>query len=179
MKPLQTLTKLAMLWLSSLMIAGEAPAKADHYPTHPVRFVVGFPAGGSGDILARVMGQWLSERLGQPVIIENKPGAASNLAVQSAINSPPDGYTLVLLSISNAINSTFFERLPFDLARDVTPVAGLTRGPMVMEVHPSVPARTIAEFIGHAKANPGKSKYPPAEPGALSWEPLKAAIWGR
>jgi tripartite-type tricarboxylate transporter receptor subunit TctC len=156
MKSLQTLSKLATLWLLALVTAGEAPAKADNYPTHPVRFVVGFAAGGSGDILARIMGQWLSERLGQPVIIENKPGAASNLAIQSVINSPPDGYTLTLITASNAVNSTFFEKLPFDLARDVAAVAGVMRGPLVMEVHPSVPARTVAEFIAYAKANPGK-----------------------
>jgi tripartite-type tricarboxylate transporter receptor subunit TctC len=156
MKSLQTLSKLATLWLLALVTAGEAPAKADNYPAHPVRFVVGFAPGGSGDILARMIGQWLTERLGQPVIIENKPGAASNLAIQSVINSPPDGYTLTLITASNPINSTFFEKLPFDLARDIAPVAGVMRGPLVMEVHPSVPARTIAEFIAYAKANPGK-----------------------
>jgi tripartite-type tricarboxylate transporter receptor subunit TctC len=102
------------------------------------------------------MGLWLSERLGQPVIIENKPGAATNLSIQSVVNSPPDGYTLVFLSVGNAINTTFFEKLPFDVARDITPVAGMVRTPFVMEVHPSVPATTIAEFISYAKANPGK-----------------------
>jgi tripartite-type tricarboxylate transporter receptor subunit TctC len=155
MKSLQALAKLGTLCLS-LVIAGEVPAKAENYPTRSLRFVVGYPAGGSGDIAARIMGQWLSERLSQPVIIENKPGASSNLAIQSVINAPPDGYTLVLLTISNVINSTFFEKLPFDLARDIMPVAGLTLTPMVMEVHPSVPARTIAEFIAYAKTNPGK-----------------------
>src|SRR5262249_45534277 len=102
------------------------------------------------------MGQWLSERFGQPVIIENKPGAALNLSIQSVINSPPDGYALVLLTVSHAINPAFFEKLPFDIARDITPVAGMVWTPLVMEVHPSIPARTIAEFIAYAKANPGK-----------------------
>jgi tripartite-type tricarboxylate transporter receptor subunit TctC len=156
MNSCQTLAKLAILWLLSLVIASEVPAKAENYPTHPVRFVVGFPAGGTADIQARIMGQWLSERLGQPMIIENKPGAASNLSIQSVINSPPDGYTLVLLSHNNVINPTFLEKLRFDLARDIIPVAGMTRSPIVMEVHPSVPARTIAEFIAYARANPGK-----------------------
>jgi tripartite-type tricarboxylate transporter receptor subunit TctC len=168
MKSLQTLSKLATLWLLAVVTAGEAPAKADNYPTHPVRFVVGFSPGGTGDILARMMGQWLTERLGQSVIIENKPGAASNLAIQSVINSPPDGYTLTLITASNPINSTFFEKLPFDLARDIAPVAGVMRGPLVMEVHPSVPARTIAEFIAYAKANPGKSSIASSGVGTTS-----------
>jgi tripartite-type tricarboxylate transporter receptor subunit TctC len=156
MKPGQALAALATLWLFSAVIAGEGPAKAEDYPTRPVRLIVGFPPGGSGDILARIMGQGMSQRLGQSVIIENKPGAASNLSIQSAINSPPDGYTLVCLSVSNAINATFFEKLPFDINRDITAVAGMARTPFVMEVHPSVPAKTIGELISHAKANPGK-----------------------
>ncbi|HKD24533.1 MAG TPA: tripartite tricarboxylate transporter substrate binding protein [Xanthobacteraceae bacterium] len=156
------------MWLLSLVIAGEAPAKAENYPTHPVRFVVGFPSGGTADIQARIMGQWLSERLGQPVIIENKPGAASNLSIQSVINSRPDGYTLVLLSLNNVINSTFFEKLPFEIARDITPVAGIAWGPIVMEVHPSVPARTIAEFIAYAKGNPGKISIASFGVGSMS-----------
>jgi len=141
---------------TAVLPATTHPARALDYPTRPVRFIVGWPAGGTGDILGRIMGQWLSGRLGQPFIIENRPGAASNLSVQTTINSPPDGYTLVYLSSSNAINVSFYQTLPFDLDRDITPIAAFARIPFVMEVHPSIPAKTLVDFIGYAKANPGK-----------------------
>jgi tripartite-type tricarboxylate transporter receptor subunit TctC len=131
-------------------------ALAQSYPTRPVRWVVGYPPGGSTDIVARIMGRWLSERLGQQVIIENKPGAGTNIAVQTVVSSPLDGYTLIFLSAANAINATLYESLPFDLLRDIAPVGPLVRVPLVMEVNPAVPAKTVAEFIAHAKANPGK-----------------------
>jgi len=130
-------------------------ALAQGYPTRPVRWVVGYPPGGSTDIVARIMGRWLAERLGQQVIIENKPGAGTNIAVQTVVSSPPDGYTLIFLSAANAINATLYESLPFDLLRDIAPVGALVRVPLVMEVNPAVPAKTVAEFIAHAKANPG------------------------
>jgi tripartite-type tricarboxylate transporter receptor subunit TctC len=118
--------------------------------------VIGYTPGGSADLTARLMGQWLSERLGQPFVIENRPGGGTNIGVQAVVNSPPDGYTLLLVASTNAINVTLYEQLPFNFLRDIAPVAGLGTLPLVLEVNPSVPARTVAEFIGYAKANPGK-----------------------
>jgi tripartite-type tricarboxylate transporter receptor subunit TctC len=132
------------------------PTWAQVYPSRPIRLIVGFPAGGPTDITARVMAQWLSERLGQQIVIENRAGAGSNLAVEAAINAPPDGYTLLLVGATNAINATLYEKLNFNFIRDVAPVAGIIRVPLIMEVHLSVPAKTITEFIVYAKANPGK-----------------------
>jgi tripartite-type tricarboxylate transporter receptor subunit TctC len=126
------------------------------YPSKPLRWIVGFPPGGGADTVARIMGQWLSERLGQPVIVENRPGASTNIAVQAVVNSPPDGYTLLFLGASAIVNTSMYENLPFDLQRDIAPVSGLIDYPMVMAAHPSVPAKTIAEFITYAKANPRK-----------------------
>jgi tripartite-type tricarboxylate transporter receptor subunit TctC len=131
-------------------------ASALDYPSQPIRWLVGFPPGGAADIQARIMGRWLSEHLGRPVLIENKPGAGSNIAVQTVINMPADGHTLLFASPSNAINATLYENLAFNFLRDTAPVAGLVRSPLVMEVHPSVPAKTVAEFIAYARANPGK-----------------------
>jgi tripartite-type tricarboxylate transporter receptor subunit TctC len=131
-------------------------ARAQAYPSRPIRLIVGFPAGGPTDITARVMAQWLSERLGQQIVIENRAGAGSNLAVEAAVNAPPDGYTLLLVGATNAINATLYEKLNFNFIRDIAPVAGIIRVPLIMEVHPSVPAKTVAEFIAYAKANPGK-----------------------
>jgi tripartite-type tricarboxylate transporter receptor subunit TctC len=129
---------------------------AQTYPTRPVRIVVGFAAGGGADIVARLMGQWLSERLGQPFIIENRSGAGGNIATEVVVRAPPDGYTLLLLGTSNTFNPTLYDKLNFNFVRDIAPVAGLTRDPIVMEVNPSVPANTVPEFIAYAKANPGK-----------------------
>jgi tripartite-type tricarboxylate transporter receptor subunit TctC len=126
------------------------------YPSKPLRWIVGFPPGGGADTVARIMGQWLSDRLGQPVIVENRPGAGTNIAVQAVVNSPPDGYTLLFLGASAIVNTSMYENLPFDLQRDIAPVSGLVDYPMVMAAHPSVPAKTIAEFITYAKANPRK-----------------------
>jgi tripartite-type tricarboxylate transporter receptor subunit TctC len=131
-------------------------ARAQAYPTRPLRWVVGFPPGGGADIVSRIMAPWLAERLGQPVIIENKPGASTNISIQAVVNSPPDGYTLLFVAASATVNVTLFDGLPFDLLRDIAPVSGLIDFPMVMVVNPSVPARTVAELIAHAKANPGK-----------------------
>jgi len=121
-----------------------------------VRIVVGFPPGGGADIFARIIGQWLSERLGQPFVIENRPGAASNIATEAVARAVPDGYTLLLVTPANTINATLYEGLSFDFVRDVAPVALIIRVPHIMEVHPSVPAKTVTEFIAYAKANPGK-----------------------
>ncbi len=118
--------------------------------------IVGFPAGGPTDITARLIAQWLSERLGQQIVIENRGGAGSNIAVEATIGAPPDGYTLLIVGATNAINATLYEKLNFNFIRDIAPVAGIIRVPLIMEVHPSVPAKTVAEFIAYAKARPGK-----------------------
>src|SRR6516162_7340641 len=131
-------------------------ACAQSYPTRPLRWIVGFPPGGGADTVTRILGQWLSERLGQQVIIENRPGASTNISAQAVINSPPDGYTLLFYGASTLINSSMFPNLPFDVRRDIAPVSGLVVYPMVLVAHPSVPAKTVAELIAHAKANPGK-----------------------
>jgi len=126
------------------------------YPTRPVRIVVGATAGGGFDISARLMGQWLSERLGQPFVIENRPGAGSNIATEAVVRAPPDGYTLLLVNAANAINATFYGKLNFNFLRDIAPVAGFARVPEVMVSNLSFPSSTVPEFIAHAKANPGK-----------------------
>src|SRR5712672_1520484 len=130
--------------------------RAKTYPARPVRIVVGFPPGGGTDITARLFGQWLSERLGQPFVIENRPGAGANIATEAVVRAPPDGYTLLLAGSTNAINATLYDKLNFVFLRDIAPVAGIIRMPQVMVVNPSVPAKTVPEFIAYAKANPGK-----------------------
>jgi len=132
------------------------PAAALDYPARPLRWILGYPPGGAADIVARIVGQWLTERLGQSVIIENKSGAGTNIAAQAVVSAPPDGYTLLWVSPANAINATLYETLPFNFLRDTVPVAGLVRFALVMEVNPKVPAATVAEFIAYARANPGK-----------------------
>src|SRR6516164_7459336 len=139
-------------------------AWAQAYPTRPVRLIVGFAPGGGTDILARLMGQWLSERLGQPFVIDNRPGANSNVATEAVVRAPPDGYTLLVVDSAPTINATFYDKLNFDFIRDIAPVAGIARQPMVLLVNPSVPAKTVSEFITFAKANPGKISM--ASPGS-------------
>jgi tripartite-type tricarboxylate transporter receptor subunit TctC len=151
-------------------------ASAQNYPARPLRLILGYPAGGSTDLVARIMGAWLTERLGQSVVIENRPGAGTNLAVQAVVASPPDGYTLLFVATTNAINASFHASLPFDFLRDLAPVAGLVELPFVMEVNPSLPATTVAEFIAHAKANPGKINAASFGTGTVShmaWELFK------
>jgi tripartite-type tricarboxylate transporter receptor subunit TctC len=131
-------------------------AKAQTYPTRPVRIIVGFGPGGPVDIVARLIGQWLSERLGQQFVIENRPGAATNIATEAAVRAPSDGYTLLMIGTGNAYNATLYEKVNFNFIRDIAPVATIDRGWGVMEVHPSFPAKTVPEFIAYAKANPGK-----------------------
>jgi tripartite-type tricarboxylate transporter receptor subunit TctC len=131
-------------------------ARAQNYPTRPVRWIVGIAPGGTLDILARLMGQWLSERLGQPFVIENRPGAGTNIGTEMVVRAPADGHTLLLVAPPNAINATLYENLNFNFIRDIAPVASISRVPLVMVVNPSVPAKTIPEFIAYAKANPGK-----------------------
>jgi tripartite-type tricarboxylate transporter receptor subunit TctC len=130
--------------------------RAQSYPTKPVRLLVGFAAGGGNDIAARLISHWLSERLGQQFIVENRPGAGSNIATEAVVRAAPDGYTLLLVAVSNATNATLYDNLSFNFIRDIAPVAGVMRVPNLVEVHPSVPAQTLPEFIAYAKANPGK-----------------------
>jgi tripartite-type tricarboxylate transporter receptor subunit TctC len=134
-------------------------AWAQTYPTRTVRLVVGFPPGGGTDIIARLIGQWLSERLGQQVVIENRPGAGSNIATEGVVRAAADGYTLLLVSAAHAINATLYDRLNYNFLRDIAPVAGVIRVPNLMEVNPSLPPKSVPEFIAYAKANPGKVNY--------------------
>jgi tripartite-type tricarboxylate transporter receptor subunit TctC len=131
-------------------------ARADTWPSRPIHVISGFPPGGPADILGRLIGQYVSERLGQPVIVENKPGAGSNTATEFVARSAPDGYTLLVMTTANTINATLYDRLNYNFIRDMAPVAGFIRVPQVLEVHPSVPVNSVPEFIAYAKANPGK-----------------------
>jgi tripartite-type tricarboxylate transporter receptor subunit TctC len=131
-------------------------ARAQAYPTRPVRIVVGFTPGGANDIVARLIGEWLSERLGQPFLIENRPGAAGNIAAEAVVRAPPDGYSLLFAGTPNTVNATLYDKLNFNFVKDIVAVASLIRTFYVMEVNPSVPVKTVPEFIAYAKANPGK-----------------------
>jgi tripartite-type tricarboxylate transporter receptor subunit TctC len=134
-------------------------AWAQTYPVRPVRIIVGYPSGGSNDILARLMAQWLSERMGQQFVIENRPGAGSNIATEAVVRADPDGYTLLMVSTANMSNAALYEKLNYNFIRDIAPVAGVMRVPLVMEVNPSIPAKTVPEFIAYAKANPRKINF--------------------
>jgi tripartite-type tricarboxylate transporter receptor subunit TctC len=138
------------------LVALSGTAFADEYPTRPIHWVVGYPPGGSTDIVARLMGQWLSDHLGQQVVIDNRPGAGNNIATEAVVRAAPDGYTLLLVNPANFINTTLYEHLTFNFLHDVAAVAGIARLPNVMEVNPSVSAQTVKEFIALAKASPGK-----------------------
>jgi tripartite-type tricarboxylate transporter receptor subunit TctC len=160
--------------------AGALPraARAQAYPARPVRLIVGFPAGGAADVTARLISQWLSERLGQPFVVENRPGAGTNIGTEAVVRAPPDGYTLLLISVANTVNATLYERLNFNFMRDVAPVAGLIRGPLVMVLHPSVAAKTLPEFIAYARAHLGTINMGSAgngTPGHMSGELFKMA----
>jgi tripartite-type tricarboxylate transporter receptor subunit TctC len=134
-------------------------AWAQTYPARPVRIIVGYPSGGSNDILARLMAQWLSERMGQQFVIENRPGAGSNIATEAVVRADPDGYTLLMVSAANMSNAALYDKLNYKFIRDIAPVAGVMRVPLVMEVNPSIPAKTVPEFIAYAKANPGRINF--------------------
>jgi tripartite-type tricarboxylate transporter receptor subunit TctC len=165
------------LSLAVILALGLLPASADDYPSRPVRWLVGYPAGGSTDILARILGQYFQERWGQAFVVENKPGAGNNIATEAVVNAAPDGYTMLLVNPANGINATLYKSLKFNFIRDIAPVAGLIRVPNVMEVHPSVPAKTVAEFIAYAKQNPGKINMASSGSGTsihLSGELFKA-----
>jgi tripartite-type tricarboxylate transporter receptor subunit TctC len=148
--------RMSALGVAGLPLMQSAAALAADYPTKPVRWVVGYPPGGSTDILARLMGNHLTEKFHQQFVIENKPGAGNNIATEYVINSPPDGYTVYLVNPANGINASLYKKLNFNFVRDMAPVGGILRVPNVMIVHPDVPAKTVAEFITYAKANPGK-----------------------
>jgi tripartite-type tricarboxylate transporter receptor subunit TctC len=137
-------------------IAGAGPAIAADYPVRPVKWIVPYPPGGTTDVLARIIAQWLSEKMGQPFVIDNKPGAGNNIGVEAVVAAPPDGYTMLLVNPANGINATLYKNLSYNFIRDIAPVAGLVRTPNVMEVTSSFPAKTVAEFIAYCKANPGK-----------------------
>ena len=151
---------------AAALLAFSRIAWAQVYPSRPVRIIVGFAPGGAADIVARLIGQWLSERLGRPFIIENRPGAGSNIATEVVMRAAPDGYTLLLAGISQAVNAALYEKLNF--MRDIAPVAGIMRMPVVMEINLSVPAKTVPEFIAYAKANPGKINMASAGNGVTS-----------
>jgi tripartite-type tricarboxylate transporter receptor subunit TctC len=156
--------RLLAVCLAGLLLSLPGAARAaDPYPTRPVHWIVPFPPGGATDVVARIMAQWLSEHLGQQVVIENRGGAGGNIATQSVVNAAPDGYTFLFVPTSSAINATLYESLPYKFLKDIAPVAGLVRAPNVMEVSLAVPAKTVAEFIALAKANPRKINM--ASPG--------------
>jgi tripartite-type tricarboxylate transporter receptor subunit TctC len=149
------------------------------YPSRPVRLVTGFAAAGGSDVVARLIGQWLSERFGQSFIIENRPGAGGNIGTESVVRAPPDGYTLLLVTFANVVNASLYKKLNFNFIRDISPVAGLMRVPDLMAIHPSVPARTVPEFIAYAKANAGKITMASAGNGSsghLAGELLKMMV---
>ena len=153
---------------ASALAASALPrlAFALDYPTRPTRIIAGFAAGGGVDITARLIGQWLAERLGQPFVVENRTGAGGNIGTEAVVNSPADGYTLLLATVPNAVNASLYDNLNFNFVRDIAPVAGVIRVPMVVLVHPDVPAKTIPEFIAYAKANPGKVNMASAGSGS-------------
>jgi tripartite-type tricarboxylate transporter receptor subunit TctC len=158
MKLAMSLARRRFLHLAAGVVALPAIARvasAQAYPARPVRFIVPFSPGGVSDIIGRLMGQWLSDRLGQPFLIENRPGAGSNVGTEAVVNAAADGYTLLMVGSSNAVNATFYEKLGFNFIRDIAPVASIFRAPHIMEVHASFPATTVPEFIAYAKANPG------------------------
>jgi tripartite-type tricarboxylate transporter receptor subunit TctC len=157
---------LSLAGVGCCIAASARTASAQSYPDHPIHLVVGFPAGGPNDILARLMAQWLSGRLGQPVIVENRPGASGNIATEAVVRSLADGYTLLLAGPANAINASLYDNLDFRFLRDIAPVAAVTREPLVMLIHPSVPATTVPEFIAYAKANPADVKLAATGPGS-------------
>ena len=143
-------------------------AWAQAYPSRPVRIMVGFAAGGATDIVARIMGQWLSERLGQPFVVENRPGAGTNIATAAVVNAAPDGHTLLMVSPTNAVNATLYDKLSYNFIRDIAPVASIHREPFLVEVDPSVPVKTVPEFIAYAKAHPGQISFASAGNGSVA-----------
>ena len=155
------------LTATAALLAAPRLASAQAYPSRPVKWVVGFAPAGGNDIVARLMGQWLSERTGQQFIIDNKPGAATNIATEFVVNAAPDGYTVLLIGVTGAINQTFYENLSFNYGRDIQPIAGIMSIPLYVAVNPAVPAKTLPELIAWAKANPGKVNFGSAGVGSV------------
>jgi tripartite-type tricarboxylate transporter receptor subunit TctC len=165
----------ALALVAALVAAGGV--RAADYPTRPVKWIVPYPPGGTTDVLARVVAQWLSDKMGQPFVVDNRAGGGNNIGTEAALHSPPDGYTMLLVNPANGINATLYKNLSFNFIREVAPVAGLVRTPNVMEVTNSLPARTVAEFIAYCKANPGKINMASSGSGTsvhLSGELFKA-----
>ena len=158
---------LALAGAAAALPARSLVARAQAYPSRPVRFIVAVAPGGGNDIFARLMGQWLSERLGQPFVVENRPGGGNNIGTEAVVKAPPDGYTLLLASSNNASNAALYDNLGFNFIRDIAPVAGIARTTLVMVVNPFVPAKTVPEFIAYAKANPGKVNMASAGTGGI------------
>jgi tripartite-type tricarboxylate transporter receptor subunit TctC len=156
---------LQIMAVAAALPAASRIAGAQSYPARPVRWIVGFPPGGNADLVTRLMAQWLSERLSQPFIVENRPGASTNLATEAVVRAPADGYTLLQVGPASAINATLYDKLNFNFIRDIAPIAGIIVTSFVMEVDPSVPAKTVPEFIAYAKANPGKINFASAGVG--------------
>ena len=154
-----------VLCLGALLSAGIGAVSAQDYPNRSVRWIVGFAPGGPTDLVVRLLSQHLSEKLGQQFVVENRPGAGGNLATQAVVSAPPDGYTILAIAHVNAINATLYKQLPYNFINDIAPVAGMVQMPNVLEVHPSVPAKTVSEFIAYAKANEGKVSYASAGNG--------------
>ena len=155
---------------AAALSATSRSARAQAYPSRAVRIIVGYAGGGTIDILARLTGQLLSERLRQPFVIENRPGASSNIATEAVVKAPPDGYTLLVGSTTNAINATLYDSLPYNFLRDIVPIAGLAELPLVLDVNTSLPVNTLAEFISYAKANPGKISFASFGAGTIALE---------
>jgi tripartite-type tricarboxylate transporter receptor subunit TctC len=159
---------LQFAWAAAVAPTFSRVATAQTYPSRPVRLIVGFAAGSTSDIYARLIGQWLSDRLGQPFIIENRPGAGTNIATEAVVRATPDGYTLLSVAPSNVVGATLYDKLNFNFIRDIAPVARVGGAPFIMEVNPSLPARTVPEFIAYAKVNPGKLNMASAGNGTIS-----------
>lgn len=166
-----TIPRRQFIAISGAILAAPALVRRAHaldYPTRLVRWVVGFPAGGPQDIVTRLMAQWLSERLGQQFVVDNRSGAGGNIGAEAVVNAPRDGYTMLLVGSPNAINATLYSKLNFDFRRDIAPVAGIARTPLILEATPSLPVKTVPELIAYAKANPGRINYASAGIGTPS-----------
>src|SRR5262245_41597046 len=168
-KPMKLPRRTFLRFAASAAVISVAPrmGRAQAYPSRPVRIIVGYAPGGGQDILARLVGQWLSERLGQSFIIENRPGGGANIATEAVVRAAPDGYTLLTIGPAHAVNATLYDKLTFNFLRDIAPVASVTVNPSVLEVHPSVPVQSVPEFIAYAKANPGKLNMASAGNGTV------------
>jgi len=160
------LPRIAATLLSCAALVLPLAAQAADYPTRPVKWIVPYPPAGTTDVLARIVAQWLTEKMGQPFIVENKPGAGNNIGVEAVVNAPADGHTMLLVNPANGINATLYKNLNFNFIRDIAPVAGLVRAPNVMEVTPSLPVKTVQEFIAYAKERPGQLSFGSAGPGS-------------